>query len=76
MAHLPAGRFLSLIPTLHESAVIMDSPVVESTPASPTQKPVDAVEKTRRSSSSASEASLPSDVIGQIQKHQFLKLGN
>jgi len=79
MANLPTGKFLSLIPALHELAVILENPVVESTPASPTQKPVEPivlVEKTRRSSSSASEVSLPGDVVGQIQKQQFLKLGH
>lgn len=76
MAHLPAGKFLSLIPTLHESAVIVDSPAIVSTPASPTAKPVELVEKTRRSSSSASEASVPGDVVGEIQKQQFLRLSH
>ena len=73
MAQFPTFKFLSLIPTLHESAVIMDSPVVDSTPASPVVKPVD---KTRRSSSTASAASMPGDVVSQVQKQQFLKLGN
>jgi len=73
MASLPTSRFLSLIPTLHESAVIIDSPIVE---LSQDEKAIEAIEKTRRSSSSASEASMPGDVVGQIQKHQFLKLGH
>lgn len=76
MASTRPGRFLSLIPELHESAVIIDEPTVESAPQSPEAVPVDQVEKTRRSSSSASAQSVPGDTISQMQGRQFLKLGN
>ncbi|KAJ9661922.1 hypothetical protein H2198_001674 [Neophaeococcomyces mojaviensis] len=76
MSQLPSGRFLSLIPELHKVAVIIDEPVistaVDSPPQSPEAKPID---KTRRSSSSASAMSLPGDQVSEIQGKQFLKLG-
>lgn len=77
MAHLPTGRFLSLIPELHQSAVIKDSAVTDSAPQSPSAQPVDQTEKTRRSSSSASAVSqdLPNDTASKFAGMSFLKLG-
>lgn len=76
MAPLRTDRFLSLIPTLHESAVITDESAVASAPTSPEVKPVDPTEKTRRSSSSASTVSMPGDAAKEVGGMQFLKLGN
>lgn len=75
MDKLPTSKFLSLIPTLHENAVILDSPATEITPQSPDTAAVDQIEKTRRSSSSASESSVGSDIVSEAQGKQFLKLG-
>lgn len=71
----PSTKFLSLIPTLHESAVIIDGPASESAPQSPTVSTIEQVEKSRRSSSSASEASMPGDAVTTTATQQFLKLG-
>lgn len=73
MASTHPFKFLSLIPQLHETAVIIDEPVIESAPQSPEAKPID---KTRRSSSSASAESVPGDTISEMQGKQFLKLGS
>lgn len=75
MAQLPSGKFLSLVPTLHQAAVMIDEPAVESPPLSPEAKPVDAVEKYRRSSSSVSNDSVQGDAVSEVRGQQFLKLG-
>lgn len=74
---MSSAKFLSLIPTLHENAVIADkeASALDSTPQSPATKPIDQIEKMRRSSSSASAESMPGDMAGQVAKGQFLKLG-
>lgn len=76
MASLPSGQFLPLIPTLHQAAVVTDSSAISSTPTSPEVKAVEPVEKTRRSSSSASDVSMPGDAAKEVGGMQFLKLGN
>lgn len=78
MSSFKASKFLSLIPELHESAVIMDDPAqaIESSPQSPDAVAIDQIEKTRRSSSSASAQSVPGDAVSALQGKQFLKLGS
>ena len=75
MDSLQSGKFLSLIPEQHKVAVIKDDTAIASAPASPETLPVDQVDKTRRSSSSASAASMSGDPISELQGKQFLKLG-
>lgn len=76
MPSIPSGKFLSLIPELHQAAVEADGSAIASTPASPEVKAVDPVEKTRRSSSSVSDISMPGDAAKDVGGMQFLRLGN
>lgn len=76
MASSRTDRFLSLIPTLHQSAVITDESAIASAPTSPEVKAVEPMEKTRRSSSSASTETMPGDAAKEVGGMQFLKLGN
>lgn len=76
MASSRTDRFLSLNPTLGQSAVITEESAVSSAPTSPEVKAVDPAEKTRRSSSSASAISMPGDAAKEVGGMQFLRLGN
>lgn len=71
MAPIQSTRFLSLIPTLHENAVIIDRPTTETEEQAAIRVQA---EKVRRDSSS-SESSVSIDVVSKVQSQQFLKLG-
>jgi len=77
MSQQQPRKFLSLIPEHHQTAIITDDPVtsavVDSAPQSPEAQPID---KTRRSSSNVSAASVPGDQISDLQGKQFLKLSH